>query len=162
MSSAASQVDASVSTARVVAAREASAITPASLSPDGASNAMSINDLHRGRRRNDHDGGLQADPGHHSSAEQPFEEGEAIDLEEPTSQAISRIIARRWQLNTFQYLIDSANFASGTTRRTLSTGADLLTDKDTDRLATLFGTEAYVGWKQLGHLRAYDRRLPRA
>ena len=47
-------------------------------------------------------------------------------------------------------------------RRTLHTGADLLTDKQKDRLAALFaGRRTRRGRGDLGHLPADDRRLPR-
>ena len=47
-------------------------------------------------------------------------------------------------------------------RRTLHTGADLLTDKQTARLNTLFADDAHArGRGHLGGLPADDRRLPR-
>ena len=47
-------------------------------------------------------------------------------------------------------------------RRTLHTGAGLLTDKQKDRLSALFAAEdARPGRGHLGHLPADDRRLPR-
>ena len=47
-------------------------------------------------------------------------------------------------------------------RRTLHTGADLLTDKQTQRLQALFAADEPCRSRgHLGHLPAHDRRLPR-
>ena len=110
MSQSVTRVDATVSAARATAAQDAAQIAPAVAAPGAAADAPFMADLAAVTEEAivEVACGLILDT--LAPEEQPAEPGLGADVADAAQGAITKLVARRWQLQTFQHLVDWANY----------------------------------------------------